>query len=62
MASTAGCVAGAAAQPVQRLKVADGPRWVAPGDVRRYRCEQGLFVCTSAIGRQTPRLCQCMRE
>jgi hypothetical protein len=60
--AAAGCAAGASSPPVLELRVADGPRWVAPGDVQRYRCEQGLFVCTSGIGRLTPRLCQCVRE
>jgi hypothetical protein len=57
--ATSGCSAGAASRPEIGRSVHDGAIWVRPGDVDRYFCTDGLFVCASPVGRTSDRLCRC---
>ena len=51
---------GTTAPPLITLTVKDGARWITPGDLHRYQCQQGWLLCTAETGRLTRRLCQCV--
>jgi hypothetical protein len=42
------------------LRVQDGAVWVAPVDIPRYQCLDGVFVCADGGGRLTKRQCRCV--
>jgi hypothetical protein len=60
--AVAGCSSAVASRGAIELGPNDGPLWVAPEDVERYQCSQGLFVCQGGIGRTSDRLCQCVKN
>jgi hypothetical protein len=57
-----GCASVTPPQQFVQVRAVDGPFWVDPDDVKRYRCNVGLFVCQSEGGRRSKRLCQCVEE
>ena len=58
----AGCAGmeATAQMPLITLGIEEPARWIEPADLRRYQCELGSLVCTSAVGRLTTRLCRCV--
>jgi hypothetical protein len=46
--------------PLITLGIEEPARWIEPADLRRYQCELGSLICTSAAGRLTTRLCRCV--
>jgi len=56
----AGCSAGGSPRGGLEISSRDGPLWVPSKDVPRYACSDGgIFVCDSAFGRISDRLCRC---
>jgi hypothetical protein len=60
-AAGAGCAGmeTTAQLPLITLGIEEGARWIEPRDVPRYRCAEGVLVCTSGDGRLSTRLCRC---
>lgn len=57
----AGCAAPRTAPPpTVVLRPEDGPVWIDPDDIGRFRCARGLLVCSDAMVRVSQRRCQCM--
>jgi hypothetical protein len=54
-----GCATTSHESPTVVLRAADGPLWLYTEEIGRFRCEQGLLVCTDAIGRRSRRFCSC---
>src|SRR5262245_36669886 len=60
-AGVGGCAGMGTVQPQMiTLGIEDRGRWIEPADLRRYQCELGSLLCTSATGRLTTRLCRCV--
>jgi hypothetical protein len=54
-----GCYTTVPVRTDVELRVEDGPIWVEPDDIPRYRCVDGILVCTDSGGRVTKRWCRC---
>jgi len=59
VAVATGCVTPSREAPAVVLRAADGPLWLYTEEIDRFQCEQGLLVCTDAIGRRSTRFCRC---
>jgi hypothetical protein len=61
IAFVAGCYSAATrADADLMLRVRDGTVWVTSEDMPRYRCVDGVFVCTNDGGRLTLQRCRCL--
>ena len=58
-AIVAGCAAPRTSPPVIVLRAEDGPVWIDPDDIDRFRCARGLLTCSDAMVRVSQRRCQC---
>jgi hypothetical protein len=58
-AVSSGCAQRLPANMPINLRPTEGGRWISPDATDRYRCDTGIFVCDSPIGRLSTRLCEC---